>query len=157
MEVTGVSDIRIHRATSADFERAYAIDLEYLDAIDVVVRDDPQSFRAYLEPGRGFWMALDGEQAVGCIALRPLLAGACEVKRLYVRSTHRGQRLAHRLLDALEEFAVAQGYGEAYLDSKDDLLAAIRFYERRGYAPCERYNDNPQATIFMRRTLAAPT
>jgi hypothetical protein len=29
----------------------------------------------------------------------------------------------------------------------------VRFYERRGYESVARYNDNPQATIFMRRGL----
>ena len=38
-------------------------------------------------------------------------------------------------------------------DSKDDLETAKRFYEASGYTHCERYNDNPQATIFMRRQL----
>ena len=56
-------------------------------------------------------------------------------------------------MDALEEYAVNIGYGWVYLDSKDDLRAALRFYQRRGYVACERYNTNPQATIFMRRRL----
>jgi hypothetical protein len=35
------------------------------------------------------------------------------------------------------------------------LQAAIAFYERHGYLRCDRYNDNPQATIFMRKRLGA--
>jgi len=42
-----------------------------------------------------------------------------------------------------------------YLDTKDDLISAIKFYQRQGYEACERYNDNPQATMFMRKKLAA--
>jgi len=56
-------------------------------------------------------------------------------------------------MDALEAHARERGYTELFLDTKDDLLAAIRFYERRGYKRVPRYNDNPQATIFMRRVL----
>jgi hypothetical protein len=33
-------------------------------------------------------------------------------------------------------------------------LPAIQFYHRHGYEDCERYNDNPQATIFMCKGLA---
>ena len=33
------------------------------------------------------------------------------------------------------------------------MKAAARFYERKGFAPCERYNDNPQAAIFMKKTI----
>jgi GNAT superfamily N-acetyltransferase len=57
------------------------------------------------------------------------------------------------LLDAMEGFARAEGIAWIYLDTYDDLKTAIALYERRGYARCERYNDNPQATLFMRKWL----
>jgi ribosomal protein S18 acetylase RimI-like enzyme len=75
------------------------------------------------------------------------------VKRLYVRPESRGQHIADRLLEALEEYAFEAGYRALYLDTKDDLVVAIHFYQRHGYGLCERYNDNPQATIFMRKDL----
>lgn len=40
-----------------------------------------------------------------------------------------------------------------YLDTRADMQAALRFYARRGYEACERYNDNPVAAHFMRRRL----
>ena len=40
------------------------------------------------------------------------------------------------------------------LDSKDDLRVALAFYERAGYQRCERYNNNPQATVFMKKCLS---
>ncbi|GAC1545419.1 MAG: hypothetical protein NVS3B16_14800 [Vulcanimicrobiaceae bacterium] len=82
-----------------------------------------------------------------------MLPDACEIKRLYVRASHRSMGIADALMDALEAYALARGYRCAFLDTKDDLRAAISFYARRGYTPCERYNDNPQATIFMQRRL----
>jgi ribosomal protein S18 acetylase RimI-like enzyme len=57
-------------------------------------------------------------------------------------------------MEALESDAREAGYAAVYLDSKDDLQTAIRFYEHRGYERIPRYNDNPQATVFMRRRLA---
>jgi ribosomal protein S18 acetylase RimI-like enzyme len=65
----------------------------------------------------------------------------------------RGQGIAGLFLAALERYAIAAAYKWLYLDSKDDLAAAIRFYEKQGYRYCERYNDNPQATIFMRKRI----
>ena len=53
----------------------------------------------------------------------------------------------------MEAFARTQGIEGIYLDSYDDLKAAIALYERRGYERCERYNDNPQAMLFMRKHL----
>jgi len=73
---------------------------------------------------------------------------------MYVRPEARGQGIAERLLKALEEYAVQAGYQTLYLDTKDDLTTAIRFYQRHGYEACERYNENPQATMFMRKGLA---
>jgi len=33
------------------------------------------------------------------------------------------------------------------------MKVAARFYEKKGFERCERYNDNPQAAIFMRKTI----
>ncbi|MGP6158672.1 MAG: GNAT family N-acetyltransferase [Vulcanimicrobiaceae bacterium] len=145
--------ITVVRARPADLPQASAIVDEYCDAIGVVVRDT--TLLPYFEAGSGLWVAREDGDAVGCIALRPLPAieDACEVKRLYVRPAQRGRGIADLLLAALHEYAAASGYTTAYLDTKDDLLVAILFYENRGYVRCARYNDNPQATVFMRRDL----
>jgi ribosomal protein S18 acetylase RimI-like enzyme len=149
--------VSVRRATLADEDAAWAIVDEYNRAIDVVVRDDAATFRTYLEGPGALWLAEVAGEVVGCVVLRPLDelgAGACEVKRLYVRPAQRGAGIAEALMDALEAFAREAGYIAIYLDTKDDLHAAIRFYDRRGYERIARYNDNPQATIFMRRTLS---
>lgn len=150
--------IAIERAQLSDRDAAFAIVDEYMRTIDIVVRDSSEEFGKFFAPDSGVWLARDGAEVVGCIALRPVhvsgVALACEVKRLYVRVSHRGECIADRLLDALEAYALARGFQAIYLDTKDDLRAAIRFYARRGYLECERYNDNPQATRFMRRSLA---
>ena len=78
---------------------------------------------------------------------------AGEVKRLYVQPPFRRRGLAQMLLTDLERFARDRGDHWLYLDTNDSLQAAIAFYERNGYSPCGRYNDNPQATIFMRKRL----
>jgi ribosomal protein S18 acetylase RimI-like enzyme len=148
--------IFIERATLVQVEEAYRIVQEYYDAVDVVVRDDAGEFaHEYFGPSAGIWLASNGAKTVGCIALRPLpqFEQSGEVKRLYVKPESRGRGIADSLLKALEEYAVKAGYRALYLDSKDDLLAAIRFYHRHGYEDCERYNENPQATIFMKKEL----
>jgi hypothetical protein len=54
----------------------------------------------------------------------------------------------------LPKAIVAQSNEWIYLDSYDDLKAAIALYGKRGYDRCDRYNDNPQATLFMRKQIA---
>lgn len=123
-------------------DAAFTLIDEYYEAVGVMVRDD----RDVLE--QCVWVAYCDGQPAGCVVLR-----TDEVKRMYVRPAYRGRGIARRLLTELETFAVARGVQWLYLDSKDDLVEAIRFYERSGYERCERYNDNPQATIFMRKAL----
>ena len=146
----------MERASLERMDEAYAIVREYYEAVGVVVRDDAESFaRDYFGDGSGIWIAYEDATIVGCIALRPLpqLDRAGEIKRMYVKPAHRGQGIAEQLLTALEDYATEAGYRTLYLDTKDDLTTAIRFYQQHGYEPRERYNDNPQATMFMRKGL----
>lgn len=135
---------------------ALALIHEYYEAVHVMQRDKPGGIQQLIDkPASGVWLAYLGDQAAGCVVLRKLatIPRASECKRLYVKPAARGQHVADRLLDAQEAFARSQGIDWIYLDSYDDLKAAIALYERRGYEPCERYNDNPQATLFMRKRL----
>ena len=36
------------------------------------------------------------------------------------------------------------------------MLAAFQLYTRSGYTACERYNDNTQASVFLRKALPLP-
>lgn len=146
----------VRRATPDDEAAAWAIVDEYNTTFAVVLRDDRAGLREYLEGPGAFWLASDGDAIAGCVVLRPLPAlgpRASEVKRLYVRPSHRGGGVAGALMDALEAHARAVGYEAVYLDSRDDFQTAIRFYERRGYERVARYNANPEATVFMRLPL----
>jgi len=153
--------VKVAQAGPGDFAPFAALVREYLASIDLPpeLRDEDAQLRAYLQPPDAAWLAFVDDAPLGTIALRPLpeRGNACEVKRLYVRPAGRGLGIAHHLLDALETYARAQGFAWAYLDTRADLTAAIAFYRRRGYEPCERYNDNPVASFFFRRALSPPT
>jgi DNA-binding MarR family transcriptional regulator/ribosomal protein S18 acetylase RimI-like enzyme len=150
--------VRVARLTEANQE---ALDLleEYYEAVQVVLRDTPQAIFAILE-GRssGLWVAYLEGQAVGCVLLRELasIPHAVECKRLYVRPAARGRGIADKLMEALETFAQGHRAECVYLDSHSGLSSAIALYRRRGYVDCERYNDNPQATIFLRKRISGP-
>jgi DNA-binding MarR family transcriptional regulator/GNAT superfamily N-acetyltransferase len=147
--------VRIEQMRIASDE-AIAILHEYYEAVHVVQRDTPAGMQKMLtEPASGMWLAYFDDDVVGCVALRRLgsISRAAECKRLYVRPAARGNGLADKLLDAMEAFAREEGVAWIYLDTYDDLKTAIALYERRGYERCERYNDNPQATVFMRKRI----
>jgi GNAT superfamily N-acetyltransferase len=149
--------IRIERARPDQAGTAYGIVSEYYEALGVVARETPEEFgRAYFGRGAGLWLGWAGVALAGTVALRPLVPGeAAEIKRMYVREAYRGLGIAQKLLEEAERFAREAGYLRIVLDSTDTMLAARRLYERNGYVRCERYNSNPQATVFLSKRLAA--
>jgi putative acetyltransferase len=156
LETEPLPEVRVERADASYPNDALALIEEYYEAINVVARDDRDSLLRYLsDPQSGIWVAYSGDAAIGCILLRPLtqFESAGEVKCLYVRPPHRGRGVARLLLRTLEQFAQEHKIAWLYLDTKDDLTDAIAFYRRHGYRPCGCYNENPQATIFLRKQL----
>lgn len=149
------NNVQITRLTRLTPDAIALID-EYYDAVHVLQRDTPANLAEILQASNsGMWLAhLDG-RAVGCVVLRhlPSVPSAAECKRLYVQPAARGHHIAGRLMDALENHARSLGLTAIYLDSYHGLQAAIALYRNRGYEECPRYNDNPQATIFLRKSL----
>jgi GNAT superfamily N-acetyltransferase len=157
--VHGGSEIRVERATAEHPEQALELIEEYYDAVAVVLRDNRAAILRYMTGAdSGVWVARVGLLPAGCILYRPLpgVASAGELKRLYVRELFRKRGIAKELLRAAEDFARTRNVGEIYLDTNEQFRVAIAFYIRHGYAPCDRYNENPQATVFMRKRLQGP-
>jgi DNA-binding MarR family transcriptional regulator/GNAT superfamily N-acetyltransferase len=151
--------VRIVRLSKSN-DDAIRLLQEYYDAVSVVQRDTPKAIQKIIDdPCSGVWLAYLEEKAVGCVVLRRLssIPFAAECKRLYVQPAARGNRIADKLLDAQEDFACRNGLRWIYLDSYDDLKVAIALYRKRGYITCKRYNDNPQATVFLRKKIAPPS
>ena len=153
--LTRAEPIRIVRLTK-ETQAAQAILREYYETVNVLVRDKPGAIQAIIDAAAsGVWLAYIGKEVVGCVVLRRLefKPKSSECKRLYVKPWARGRGIADKLLDAQEMHARQERLEWIYLDSYDDLKTAIALYERRGYERCERYNDNPQATVFMRKKI----
>jgi GNAT superfamily N-acetyltransferase len=148
----------VHRASSREIEEAWALIKEYYAVVGVVAREDRAEFeQQYFAQGAGVWLAIVECKAVGCVALRklPRQANCGEIKRMYVQSSYRGTGIAGSLLAALEKYALERGYDWLYLDTAASMQAAAKFYSRNSYKPCERYNSNPQAVLFMRKRVDA--
>jgi GNAT superfamily N-acetyltransferase len=153
---SGFPKMTVHRAGREEIDAAWQIVSEYYDAAEVVARDSKEEFAAnYFGDGAGVWLACAVGKTVGCIALRRLasIQDAGEVKRLYVRLEFRGHGIAAGLYEALEAYAAEIGYQFLYLDTAAGMRAAQHFYKLLGYQDCPRYNDNPQASLFMRKKL----
>lgn len=105
--------------------------------------------------GRLYIAAVDGEP-VGCIALRKLADGICEMKRLYLRDTARGHGLGKALIEKLIEDARAIGYAKMRLDTYPPKMGkAVGLYESHGFQAIDPYYDNPHGdTLFMELDLS---
>jgi ribosomal protein S18 acetylase RimI-like enzyme len=111
----------------------------------------------YVPPTGRLYLAIENDQTAGCIALRKLDDGICEMKRLYVRPQFRGRRLGQTLIDRIIEDARQIGYRRMRLDTLPGKMdTAIAMYRALGFKDIERYYDNPYETAaFMELGLAA--
>ncbi|VFR25059.1 IAA acetyltransferase [plant metagenome] len=102
-----------------------------------------------------FWVARLQGQAVGCCALVALGGGEGEIKRLWVESAARGQRVGARLMDALEAGARGQGLDVVLLETGIGQPEALALYRSRGYEACGpfgNYLPDP-VCVFLRKDL----
>ena len=109
----------------------------------------------YGEPAGRLYLALakDGS-AAGCVALHRLDDERCELKRLYVRPTYRGQGLGGELVARVLDDARAIGYRCMLLDTLPALESAIKIYRGLGFYEIPCYNDSPiERTYFFRLDL----
>lgn len=84
-------------------------------------------------------VAWDGEQAVGCGAIREYGDGVMEVKRMYVLPERRGEGIAMLVLQELEAWSVELQVRELILETGKRQPAAIALYEKSGYAVIPNY------------------
>ena len=109
------------------------------------------NFRA---AGGVFLIGRDAGVAVACGALRPMEEGAVEVKRMYVRDSHRGRGIGRAMLSRLEEIAAARRYRTIRLETGGSQPEAIALYRSAGYQPIPCYgahSSDPHSRCFEKR------
>lgn len=142
--------IIIHDATTPQhMDTARRLFTAYAEAIGIDL--EFQGFSAelaglpgkYAPPRGALLLARDEGVYLGCVALRPLEPGICEMKRLYVTSAARGERLGRRLAEAVMARARTLGYRVMRLDTLHSMTAARTLYLALGFRRIEPYCHNP--------------
>ena len=104
----------------------------------------------YARPKGRLYLAYDQGEAIACIALRPIDERIGEVKRLYVKPTHRRQGLSKILVERIIDDARSLGYKRLVLDTLNTMTPAMNLYKSLGFVEIEAYYPNPLegATYF---------
>jgi len=97
----------------------------------------------YAPPEGRLYAAVVEGKVFGCIALRTLEEGKCEMKRFYVRPQFRGRNIGRLLAEKLIEEARAIGYGQIVLDTVPSQQTAQALYDALGFYEIEPYCFNP--------------
>ena len=110
----------------------------------------------YALPDGRLLLAFEDDQLAGCVALRKIGEGTCEMKRLFLRSQFRGKGLGRKLAETIIAEARQIGYERMRLDTLPGRMdQAIKLYRALGFKeiPAYYHNPVPDAT-FMELVLA---
>lgn len=109
------------------------------------------------KPEITFWSAWEGNELVGCGALKELEGQHGEVKSMRTSSSHLRKGVAKRLLQHIIEEAKRRGYLRLSLEtgSQDAFEPARRLYASFGFHYCRPFSDYMEDpnSVFMRMEL----
>ena len=113
----------------------------------------------YAPPAGRLLLATHEGQPAGCVCSKHQDATTCELKRLYVRPTMRGQNLGQRLVGMLIEEARRSGYQRMVLDSHSSMKKAHEIYRAAGFRDVSAPDGFPEemkpVVVFMELDLSA--
>ena len=149
--------VKITEANTEEFiERAKELIREYAQSLqfDLKFQDFDKEMEdfpgQYASPTGCLYIALDENQPIGCVALRDLGQGICEMKRLYVKQLFRGQKVGKLLAEIAIKAAKDMGYDYMRLDTVPSMKQANMLYKVLGFKNIVPYRFNPieGATFF---------
>lgn len=111
----------------------------------------------YGPPAGALVLARDGTTPVGCGAVRQFQASIGEIKRVFVRPSHRGRSLGRRITEEALNEARKLGYHRVFLDTMPTMTAAIALYRKMGFVPIPPYWANPiRDALYFEYALTEP-
>jgi len=158
-EKSGMSKI-FPAQTDEDYEITKKLLVEYADSLGFHLSF--QNFEEelanlpgnYVSPAGCLLLAVNKEQPVGCVGLRKLSDGVCEMKRLYVREQFRGLGIGRALVEAVIDQARKIGYNYMRLDTVPSMEVASALYVSVGFKKSGAYRYNPiEDAVFMELRL----
>jgi putative acetyltransferase len=143
-----------------ELEQVREIFIEYAEFLKVDLcfqnfEKELQTLHEVYSPPKGcIILAKEEDKVIGCIALKPIEKGVCEMKRLYVRPIGRGKNLGKKLVEELIIFAKESGYKTMKLDTLTTLTHAVELYRSMGFIETKPYVYNPlNEVLYFELTL----
>ncbi len=157
MSVCLLSDVQLVEArTAAELEQVRRLFRAYADwlEVDLCFQGFEQELAAlpgcYAPPAGRLLLAKVGKEAIGCVGLRPLEAGICEMKRLWVEPGFGGRGLGRALAERIIDDARQIGYTGMRLDTfPARMQAAQHLYRSLGFREIPPYYHNPFEGVVM--------
>jgi len=95
----------------------------------------------FVPPGGCLLVATYRGQVAGCVAMRKLDSGLCEMRSLFVRPRYRGLNIGKALCETVIAKAQSIGYTSMRLTSNRKMVAANELYKVLGFKEAEAYAD----------------
>lgn len=138
--LTSINELPIIRAMFQEYADSLGLDLAFQN-FSQELADLPGN---YSPPSGCILLATVDGRPAGCVALRPQGDGVCEMKRLYVRSQHRGLGLGRKLAVQVIQEARNLGYVRIRLDTIPSKMgSAVSLYGDLGFETTPPYCENP--------------
>ena len=151
----------VEATTPPQIEQVRALFLEYAQSLGFSLcfqsfdKELAELPGEYAPPEGRLLLAMAGGRPMGCVALRKLEDGICEMKRLYLRPGSRGSGAGRALAEKVIAEARTIGYRRMRLDTVAGTMdAAISLYRRLGFREIAPYRSNPiPGALYMELDL----
>ena len=107
----------------------------------------------YLKNGGAFMVLVVDTEIIGMYGIYRVSAAVCELRKMYLNPSYKGQGFGKQLMnDALAQ-AVALGFAEMHLETNSRLVEAIGMYKRYGFEVSADAGHAARCDVCMRKLL----